>query len=197
VFIVIGSASSLVALAPGWEPCGRTNVAVEVHGVPTWAIERQRRDALEGWRKFVANGYKTAGNPDWANEQMKKAGPFFIDATDPAWANHALCNATRREYVFCWAGWEDGDPNDPGIQKCREATRGPGTGGVYCIDLDRPHNPGPVREWLHGYLSRAAPDVADYQDAAAAIGMICHANPNWTLEDAAQFWVNNRKQEAK
>ena len=54
----------------------------------------------------MANGYKTPGAADQANEQIKKAGPFFIDATDPAWANHALCNAAKREYVFCWAGWE-------------------------------------------------------------------------------------------
>src|SRR5262249_46521805 len=162
--LTVFSTASVFA-SPGWKECGHGNVItspdqnVRAYGVPKWALDRQRRDALDAWHKFVANGYKSPGAPDWANEQYKKSGPFLIDATDPAWANHALCNAAKREYVFCWAGWDDGDPNDPGVRKCREATRGPGAGGMYCIDLDRRHNPKPVREWLHGYLSGAASDV--------------------------------------
>jgi hypothetical protein len=99
-------ASPAVALSPGWEPCGHTNAItspdqdVKAMGVPQWALDHQRRDALKAWHQFMANGYKTPGAPDWANKQQKSAGPFIVSPDDPAWANHALCNPAKRLYVF-------------------------------------------------------------------------------------------------
>jgi hypothetical protein len=69
-------------------------------------------------------------------------------------------------------------------------------GAMFCGDLNSAHDPAPVRAWLSGYLSGAAPDViieGHYQDAAAAIGEICYHNPHWTLEMAARSWAYNYK----
>jgi len=74
--LTVFSTASAFALSPGWKSCGHMTEFdpygyAKVYGVPKWAIERQRHDALEDWRKFVANGYKTPGAPDWAKEQYK------------------------------------------------------------------------------------------------------------------------------
>jgi len=63
-------------------------------------------------------------------------------------------------------------------------------GAMSCADLNRPHNPQPVREWLRGYLFSAGYD-GDYQAAAADIGVLCQESPQWTLEMSARHWVED------
>ena len=53
------------------------------------------------------------------------------------------------------------------------------TGAMSCADLNLPHDPKPVRQWLRGYLSGAGYE-GNYQAAAADIGEICRDRPRWT-----------------
>ena len=63
-------------------------------------------------------------------------------------------------------------------------------GAMSCAELDPPHDPQPVRQWLRGYLSSAGYD-GDYQAAAAEIGVLCQESPQWTLEMSARHWVED------
>jgi Caspase domain len=63
-------------------------------------------------------------------------------------------------------------------------------GAMSCAELNRPHDPQPVRQWLRGYLSSAGYD-GDYQAAAADIGVLCQESPQWTLEMSARHWVED------
>ncbi len=63
-------------------------------------------------------------------------------------------------------------------------------GAMSCAELNRPHDPQPVRQWLRGYLSSAGYD-GDYQAAATEIGVLCQASPQWTLEMSARHWVED------
>jgi hypothetical protein len=57
-----------------------------------------------------------------------------------------------------------------------------------CAEINRPHDPQPVRQWLRGYLSSAGYD-GDYQAAATDIGVLCQESPQCTLEMSARHWV--------
>jgi hypothetical protein len=63
-------------------------------------------------------------------------------------------------------------------------------GATTCTEINRPHDPKPVRLWLRSYFSSVG-YVGDYQAAAANIGAICQASPSWTLQMAARRWAEN------
>ena len=64
-------------------------------------------------------------------------------------------------------------------------------GAMSCAEINRPHDPQPVRQWLRGYLSSAGYN-GDYQAAAAGIGVFCQESPQWTLEMSARYWVKSQ-----
>lgn len=65
-----------------------------------------------------------------------------------------------------------------------------GIGAMTCAELNWPHNPAPVRDWLRVYLSDAGYN-GDYRVAAAGIGAVCQENSGWTLEMSARHWVED------
>ena len=68
------------------------------------------------------------------------------------------------------------------------AREGYSAAAMLCAEINRPHDPRPVRQWLRGYLSGAG-YTGDYQAAAAEIGEICRNHPQWSLYTAASQWV--------
>lgn len=65
-----------------------------------------------------------------------------------------------------------------------------GTGAMSCAELNQPHDPQPVRQWLRDYLSSVGFD-GDYQAAANGIGALCQESPQWSLEMSAHHWVED------
>ena len=59
-----------------------------------------------------------------------------------------------------------------------------------CAELNQPHDPQPVRQWLRDYLTSAGYD-GDYQAAANGIGVLCEESPQWSVEMSARHWVED------
>ncbi|HET6378754.1 MAG TPA: hypothetical protein VFG05_10700 [Methylocella sp.] len=63
-----------------------------------------------------------------------------------------------------------------------------------CWEVNAPHDPRPVRNWLRGFIAGKAPVLIKegfYQATAARIGDICRYNPHITLREAADFVTDN------
>lgn len=60
-------------------------------------------------------------------------------------------------------------------------------GSMTCDQVNRPHDPKPVRNWLRGFVS-ASGYSGQYQEAAGQIGAFCQEHPEWTLSEAAEYW---------
>lgn len=60
---------------------------------------------------------------------------------------------------------------------------------ISCEELNRPHDPKPVRSWLKQFLS-ANGYIKNYQAAAVEIGSLCMSHPDWSLVEAASNWVS-------
>ncbi len=70
------------------------------------------------------------------------------------------------------------------------ARDGYSAGAMLCAEINRPHDPRPVRQWLRGFFSGLGYS-RDYQAAAAEIGEICQEHPEWSLYRAANYWNQN------
>ena len=67
-------------------------------------------------------------------------------------------------------------------------------GSWLCDQVNRPHDPKPVRNWLRGFVA-ASGFTGDYQYAAGQVGTLCQQHPDWTLSDAANYWKQSLEQE--
>ena len=76
----------------------------------------------------------------------------------------------------------------PALTASRPAPHSPGA--MSCAELNQPHDPQPVRQWLRDYLTSAGYD-GDYQAAANGIGVLCEESPQWSVEMSARHWVED------